>query len=166
MIFVMCVNSYAVHFSSWEYSDVFEEYATRITVHTEDGLMAIATINTAGYCYDLAAFIDYSTYYAEDDPDIDTYGYGDASKGISDIYGLYPSDNVRQSTTSITTDNVNVNYELEIMHTYGMSYALFSDYIMDPDKGDYTYDDVFAVSEEMAVADHKSHLCPVCEYWH
>lgn len=72
----------------------------------------------------------------------------------------------KRNITSVSTDDIIVYSGSIVMHTLGLSSASLSDYIYDPDYGDYHYDWVIATSEEIASTSHNKNQCAICEYWH
>lgn len=96
----------------------------------------------------------------------DDYVHLEVNKSISDAYPNIDTIEAKRNITSVSTDDIIVYSGSIVMHTLGLSSASLSDYIYDPDYGDYHYDWVIATSEEIASTSHNKNQCAICEYWH
>lgn len=164
MSFILCVNAYAQHMSSWVYSTLVPNYGTRIIVDTGTSISSTAYINFAGATDDINAFVEVCIKYSSQSET--DYVYLETSKGIDEAYDYADDAEMRKDITSVSTDDLNVLSGSTVMHTYGMSAATVTDFVYDPEYGDYHRDTLFATSEEIPTLEHNAGQCYICDYWH
>ena len=164
--FAFCTSVYANHMSAWTYSTDLPNYGTRVSVKTGSKISAEAIVNFPGCTNDIMPIAEVCLIYSAQSSSKDDYVHLEVNKSISDAYPNIDTIEAKRNITSVSTDDIIVYSGSIVMHTLGLSSASLSDYIYDPDYGDYHYDWVIATSEEIASTSHNKNQCAICEYWH
>lgn len=167
---VIMVQVSADHYSSWEYltygpMPYYYNYGSRSCgVLTSTGFYSRGEINYPGYTYDITTIDEVTLVYANNFSNtyVDDWYYNDFREEFD--LDFLPAQQYR-NVTSLEAPEIPLYTGVTLMHSIALTTAVFSDFVYDPDYGDYNRWYIYTNSHQIHSINHNPSLCEICSYY-